>query len=300
MAIEKRFIQEGLKKAQMNEYFIKKLSRAGYGGMEINRTSMGTQITLYAENPGMVIGKGGRTIRKITRELDNMFDLDNPQIDVQEVPKPELNAQMMANRLANALERGWYFRKAGHTMLRRIMDAGALGCEIILSGKVTGPRSRVEKFIDGYIKHAGHPSEELVDEGFAVAVKKLGTIGVKVRIVPPDVELPDDFQIEELPPVEEPEEEAEEAETVEAEAEAEAEEEKEGIEELLEEEEKPSESAEAEASLEEAEKSAEKEATEEPEKVAEKAIEAEEEEPKKAEAEEAEEEAEEKESGGAE
>lgn len=300
MAIEKRFIQEGLKKAQMNEYFIKKLSRAGYGGMEINRTSMGTQITLYAENPGMVIGKGGRTIRKITRELDNMFDLDNPQIDVQEVPKPELNAQMMANRLANALERGWYFRKAGHTMLRRIMDAGALGCEIILSGKVTGPRSRVEKFIDGYIKHAGHPSEELVDEGFAVAVKKLGTIGVKVRIVPPDVELPDDFQIEELPPVEEPEEEAEEAETVEAEAEAEAEEEKEGIEELLEEEDKPSESAEAEASLEEAEKSAEKEATEEPEKVAEKAIEAEEEEPKKAEAEEAEEEAEEKESGGAE
>jgi len=102
---------------------------------------------------------------------------------------------MMASRLATALEKGWYYRKAGHMLLRRIMEAGALGCEIIISGKLSGPRSRTQKFIAGYIKHSGKPSEELVREGYAIAVKKLGVIGCKVRIVPPDVEFPDQFRI---------------------------------------------------------------------------------------------------------
>lgn len=195
MAIERKFIQEGLKKVRINEYFIQELNRAGYSGMKVNRTPMGTQITIYAEKPGMVIGKAGRTVRIFTKKLDEEFELDNPQIDVQEVVKPELNAQMMANRLANALERGWYFRKAGHSTLQRIMNAGALGCEIIISGKITGPRKRREKFLDGCIKHAGIPAEELVDKGFAIAIKKLGVLGVQVRIVQPDVVMPDNFSI---------------------------------------------------------------------------------------------------------
>lgn len=195
MAIERKFIQEGLKKVRINEYFIQQLDRAGYSGMKVNRTPMGTQITIYAEKPGMVIGKAGRTVRTFTKKLDEEFQLDNPQIDVQEVVKPELNAQMMANRLANALERGWYFRKAGHSTLQRIINAGALGCEIIISGKITGPRKRREKFLDGCIKHSGIPAEELVDKGFAIAIKKLGVLGVQVRIVQPDVVMPDNFTI---------------------------------------------------------------------------------------------------------
>ncbi|MCD5409810.1 MAG: 30S ribosomal protein S3 [Methanocellales archaeon] len=195
MAIERKFIQEGLKKVRINEYFIQELNRAGYSGMKVNRTPMGTQITIYAEKPGMVIGKVGKTVRTFTKKLDEEFQLDNPQIDVQEVVKPELNAQMMANRLANALERGWYFRKAGHSTLQRIMNAGALGCEIIISGKITGPRKRREKFLDGCIKHAGIPAEELVDKKFAIAIKKLGVLGVQVKIVQPDVVMPDNFRI---------------------------------------------------------------------------------------------------------
>jgi small subunit ribosomal protein S3 len=193
MGIEKKFVQDGLTKARINEYFIEQLERAGYGGMLMTRTPLGTQITLYAEKPGMVIGKGGKTIHKLTNDMKYVYHVDNPQIDVQEVKVPELNAQMMANRLANALERGWYFRKAGHNMLRRIMDAGALGCEIIISGKLTGPRSKVSKIVEGYIKHAGKPAEELVDSGFATAIKKLGTIGCNIRIVQPGTELPGKF-----------------------------------------------------------------------------------------------------------
>jgi small subunit ribosomal protein S3 len=143
----------------------------------------------------MVIGKGGKNIRKITTELEERFDLEDPQVDVQEVDEPDLNAQIVADRLANALERGWYFRKAGHTTIDRIMDAGALGAEIVLSGKVTGARSRVEKFNRGYVKHNGEPAEEIVDSGVGTAVMKLGTIGVRVKIIPPDAQLPDDFEV---------------------------------------------------------------------------------------------------------
>ena len=201
MGVEKKFVEDGFTKALVHEYLSKELSRAGYGGMMMNRTPMGIQITVYAEKPGMVIGKGGKLIRKLTRDLDRNFRLDNPQIDVQDVGKAELNAQVVANRLASSLERGWYFRKAGQTTLRRVMDSGALGCEIVLSGKVTGPRSRVEKFLSGYVKHSGKPSQEIVDHGYAVAVKKLGTIGCQVRIVPPDAIPPDRFQI--VPPAKE-------------------------------------------------------------------------------------------------
>ena len=195
MANEQQFIENGLQRTSIDEFFQDELGRAGYGGMEIAKTPMGTQIVLKAEKPGMVIGKGGKNIRKITSTLENEFGLDDPQIDVQEVTEPDLNASIVADRLANALERGWYFRKAGHTTIDRIMDAGALGAEIVLSGKVTGARSRVEKFNRGYIKHNGEPAEEIVDHGIGTAVMKLGTIGVQVKIIPPDAQLPDDFQV---------------------------------------------------------------------------------------------------------
>lgn len=158
---------------------------------------MGTQIIIYSEKPGMVIGKAGKVIRKLTRDVATKYNLENPQIDAQEVKKPELNAQMMASRLAASIERGWYFRKAGHNTLRAVMNAGALGCEVVISGKLTGARSRVEKFIEGYVKHSGNPVQEVVDEGFAVAIKKLGTLGCKVRIIQPGVVLPDSYRIKE-------------------------------------------------------------------------------------------------------
>ncbi len=101
----------------------------------------------------------------------------------------------MAERLANALERGWYFRKAGQSIIRRVMEAGALGCEVVIAGKLTGARARVQKFSDGYIKHCGEPSNTIVEKGYAVAVKKLGVIGVQVKIIPAGAKIPDHFEV---------------------------------------------------------------------------------------------------------
>lgn len=197
MAIEKKFVKDGYTKASLDEHFAKQLGRSGYGGMNMSRTPLGTQITIYSEKPGMVIGKAGKVIRKLTQDVVDIYGVDNPQIDAQEIKKSELNAQIMANRLASSIERGWYFRKAGTNTIRAVMAAGALGCEVIISGKLTGARARTEKFIDGYVKHSGHPAEQIVDTGYAVAVKKLGTLGCRVKIVQPGAILPDAFKMKE-------------------------------------------------------------------------------------------------------
>lgn len=195
MAIERKFVSEGVTRVRVDQFLTRELKRAGYGGMDIVRTPLGTQITIFAEKPGIVIGKGGKLVRQLTQDLATNFNIESPQVEVQQVTNPSANAQIMAERLATALERGWYFRKAGQSTIRRIMESGALGCEVILSGKVTGARSRVQKFIEGYIKHCGEPSETIVEKGYAIAVKKLGTIGVQVMIVPGDAKLPDSFEV---------------------------------------------------------------------------------------------------------
>ena len=195
MAVERKFVAEGVRKARVEKYLVRELKRAGYGGMDIARTPLGTQVTIFAEKPGIVIGKGGKLVRQLTQDLATTYGVESPQIEVQQVANPSFNAQIMAERLANALERGWYFRKAGTSIIRRVMDAGALGCEVIIAGKLTGARARTQKFTEGYIKHAGEPSNTVVEKGYAVAIKKLGVIGVQVKLVPPDAKLPDHFEL---------------------------------------------------------------------------------------------------------
>ncbi len=195
MAVERKFVAEGARRARVEKHLVKELKRAGYGGMDLQRTPLGTQVTIYAEKPGIVIGKGGKVVRQLTQDLATDFGVEAPQIEVQQVPNPSFNAQIMAERLANALERGWYFRKAGSSIIRRVMESGALGCEVIIAGKLTGARARVQKFTEGYIKHSGEPVNTIVEKGFAVAIKKLGVIGVQVRIIPPESKLPDHFEM---------------------------------------------------------------------------------------------------------
>ncbi len=197
MAVERKFIRDRITKLQVKEWLKEEVRNAGFGGVDILRTPLGTQVSLFVERPGLVIGKGGRRIRMLQEKLKE-FGLDNPQISVDEVEKPEFNAQLMATLLARALERGWYFRRAGYRFLYRIMEAGAKGCEIEISGKLTSERARTEKFVAGTMIHTGDPAYELVRKGFDIAIKKLGVYGVSVRIIPPDVELPDEFRVKEV------------------------------------------------------------------------------------------------------
>ena len=196
--IEKDFVTEGLRRTRIDEYLEKELERAGYGGMDVQITPLGTMVVVYAERPGMVIGRGGKNVRAITSTLKNDFGLDNPQIEVKEVNVPELNPKIMAYKIANMLQRGMHFRRVAYSTIRRIMGAGAQGVEVTISGKIRGSRSAVAKFVEGYIKKCGEPSIRLVEEGFATVQLKPGVLGIYVRIMPPETVLPDSVEI--LPP----------------------------------------------------------------------------------------------------
>lgn len=195
MAVERKLIREHKKRVAVREYLHRETERAGFGGAEISRTPMGTRIHLVTERPGFVIGRRGETIKKLTKNLDERFGLDNPQIEVAEAADPSLNPQIMAQKLAEALERGWHFRRAGHSTLQRIMDSGAKGCLITIAGKLTGGRKRTEKFLKGHIKWCGDTALVHMDTGYATAKKKLGIIGCTVAIMSKDAVLPDEVTI---------------------------------------------------------------------------------------------------------
>ena len=197
MVAERKLVTENIRRVLLKEYIMKETEKAGFGGLDIQRTPMGTRITLVAERPGMIIGQRGASIKDLTDVVENRFKFDNPQIEVQEDQNPNLNPHIMAQKLASAIERGWHFRRAGHSTVRRIMESGARGCQVIISGKLTGERHRTEKFREGHIKYCGEPKQIFMHIGFAVAKKKPGIIGIKVQIMWPDARLPDEIRIRE-------------------------------------------------------------------------------------------------------
>jgi small subunit ribosomal protein S3 len=210
MSIVKRFITESIKKTEIDEFLQRKLERAGYGGVTISKTPLGTHVVIYAMRPGIVIGRGGETIKDLAASLEENFKITNPQISVSEIEVPEFNAYVVASRIASALERGVHFRRAGFWALNQVMDAGALGAEIVISGKLRTERARFEKFRAGYFPRCGEPALRFMKKAEAHVQLKPGIIGVRVKIMPPDAQFPDKIQIvPELPPEEKAKEEKE-------------------------------------------------------------------------------------------
>ena len=183
--VKKYFIEKNLSALKVDEYLAKQFYRAGYAGVDVYRTPLGTRIVIYAERPAFIIGRRGQTIRNLSMIFEDYFGLENPQITVMPVENPELNARVMAFRLAVALERGYHFRRAAFIALRRIMTAGAVGAEIVISGKITSERARYEKFRAGKVYKTGEQASYIVDRAIAHALLKPGIYGIKVLIVKP-------------------------------------------------------------------------------------------------------------------
>jgi small subunit ribosomal protein S3 len=201
VSVVKHFITESIKKTEIDEFLQKKLERAGYGGVTISKTPLGTHIVVYAMRPGLVIGRGGETIRELASILEEKFKVTNPQISVSEIEIPELNAYVVASRVAGALQRGVHFRRAGFWSLNQVMEAGALGAEIVISGKLRTERARYEKFKAGYLVKCGEPSIKYMQRAEVHVQLKPGIFGVRVKIMPPDAIFPDKIKIvENLPP----------------------------------------------------------------------------------------------------
>ncbi len=191
----RRIIDRNVERHLVKEFLMENTSKAGFGGLDIRRTPTGTEVTVKAERPGMVIGRKGKIINELQKRLNEEFSLENPRLKVDEVEDPALNAQVMAEKIASAMERGWYYRRAGASAAMNIMDAGARGVIVTLAGKLTGSRNRTQKFIHGHIKYCGETAIQHMDKGYAVCIKKLGTIGVSVAIMRKGTKLPHEITI---------------------------------------------------------------------------------------------------------
>lgn len=183
VAVEKHFVKEGIKEAEIEEYFRDKFDKAGYSHIEIQRTPLGTRIIIYADRPGLVIGKSGSKIKEITDDVQQRFNLENPMIDVKEIENPFLDAQVVAGKISKSLERGAFYKKVINWYISEIIKSGAVGVEIRVGGKLGGERSRFQKFREGYMEHAGYYADNVVDKGKAVAILKPGVVGIQVKIL---------------------------------------------------------------------------------------------------------------------
>ncbi len=192
----RKILQKNLKRAELIEFIKSRVSDAVVGEVTINTSPIGTTITIYCMKPGLVIGARGRTIKALQEEVEKRFGLENVQMSVSEIEVPELNPDVMARRITQAMSGGVRWRRVAFWALRRIMDAGAIGAEIVISGKLTSVRARSEKFAAGLIPKSGEYAR-YVRTGVAHIQLPTGIFGVKVKIYPPSAPLPERVYIAE-------------------------------------------------------------------------------------------------------
>ncbi|MBW3013122.1 30S ribosomal protein S3 [Candidatus Woesearchaeota archaeon] len=195
--IERQFIKERLKEFEIEKFIYDKIPGAGFSHTKVVRTPLGDKIIIYAAKPGLVVGRKGENIRNITEGLSKKFKLENPQVEIAEIEEPMLNARVVAEKIKSALEKFGLmrFKRIGYSMLEAVMGSGALGVEILISGRIPSARARTWRFYQGYLKKSGTTSYLDVDKATTRAELKTGTVGIKVRIMPPDTKLPDDIRL---------------------------------------------------------------------------------------------------------
>ncbi len=190
----KNVLKNNFRNMELDEFLREELKDAGYGGVDIQKSPLGTRLTLYVTRPGLVIGRKGSGIKDLTSKLEIKYGLTNPQISVIELEIPELNPKIMCNRIAQLIERGTAFRRAALWTVNTIKNAGALGVEVTISGKLRSERAHFEKHSSGIIPKSGNMADQVVKEGITHVLTKMGIMGIQLKIaikgsVPPEFEL---------------------------------------------------------------------------------------------------------------
>lgn len=194
MSAVKNVIKNNFRNMELNEFLAASLKDAGYGGVEVQKTPVGAKITVFVTRPGLVIGRKGTGIKDLMAKIEQKFGLQNPQISVLEVTTPELNPHIMANRIAQLIERGTAFRRAAMWSLNTIMNSGALGVEVVISGKLRTERAHFEKHTIGVVPKSGDIAGQIVTTGVSEVLTKMGLMGIQLRIAS-KAALPQEFQL---------------------------------------------------------------------------------------------------------
>ncbi len=193
---ERKAISLKKEEFSIKEYIRNFLGKGKVSKVRIEYTPVGEKVIISTNKPGMVIGRKGEKIEKISEGLKKGFKLENLHVEIDEIISPEFDAQLMADEIAIALERfgPLKFKVIAYKNLRRIIDAGALGVEIRLNGKLPGKRAKKWRFAQGYLKKTGD-SAKIVDRAKARAETKPGTVGIKVAILSPNVQIKDKIEV---------------------------------------------------------------------------------------------------------
>jgi len=189
LSVTKYFVKDASRRLEIDEHLAKELKRAGYSHVELTKSPVGTRVVIYAAKPGMVIGRRGQSIKDLTKLLEQKFSIENPQLSVATIDIPELDPKVIAAQVAMALQRGVHFRRAAYWGIQRVLESGASGVEIVIRGKLTTERSRFEKFKAGYLPRVGEPVLKYVKEAVQDIQLKQGLFGIKVRILPPNIDV---------------------------------------------------------------------------------------------------------------
>lgn len=194
--IERKFVAQRMKEFQIQEYITQSLENVGHSHTKMVKTPLGEKIIIFASRPGLIVGRKGQNIKQLTKTLKKRFNLENPQVEISEVENPNMDAHIVAEKIVDALEKfgSEKFKAIGHRIMSDVMNAGALGIEIVVSGKVPSARAKSWRFYSGYLKKCGDIAND-VKSAVAQAQLKTGVIGVKVKIMSPDIILPDDIRL---------------------------------------------------------------------------------------------------------
>ena len=195
--IEREFVAHKTKEYYIKKYVEEQLKNVGISQIRLKKIPLGEKIIIDTSRPSLVVGSKGANIRNLTKDLKKKFNLENPQIEINEIKNIYLDAAIVAEQIASSLERfgSARFKGVGHKTMENVMNAGAMGIEIILSGKIPGARAKSWRFYQGYLKKCGDIAVSGVKTVHKSALLKSGIIGIKVSIMPPNLILPDKIEI---------------------------------------------------------------------------------------------------------
>jgi small subunit ribosomal protein S3 len=199
--IEREFIKTRIKNLRIRQRINDVVTKsAGCGTINIEKTPLGEKIIVETVRPGLVIGRSGETIKKLTSELKSQFGLENPQIEVREIFKSNLVAATVAKKIADDMERFGpkRFKAMGYRALSNIIKDGAMGAEIKISGRgIPSQRSKTWRFYGGYLKKCGDIAVSKIDTSIERANLRSGAVGIVVKIMLPGTLIPDRIIIQE-------------------------------------------------------------------------------------------------------
>lgn len=184
---ERKFV--GIRKEEfgIKEFIKKEFGKGKISGVKIEYTPVGERVIISTHKPGLIIGKRGESIERLTEILKKKFKMENPRVDIAEVKNPDLDAQIIADDIALSMERfgSLRFKSIAYRALTKVKAAGALGTEIVLAGRLPSERAKRWRFKFGYLRKTGDAAND-VDYAESRGLDKQGIVGIKVSILSPE------------------------------------------------------------------------------------------------------------------